>query len=107
MRWSQDQLIQTFVGQGLVYYLIISALNLTNVVIYFRINEAMASATPVVALNLLIPDILACRMILSLRASNKEHEEISQASAQVHGIWAVHETSIHTTRLNGVKVWRS
>jgi len=65
-KWYRNGLLITMITEGLGYFVLISALNLTNILIYFLVNSEVAAA--MVPFTLTLPNLLMCRLTLNLRS---------------------------------------
>jgi len=81
-------LLKTFVQEGIWYFLLISAANLANAIFYWQPNGVMSAL--LIPLSVIFPDIVVCRMILSLRSRGVRHT--SEHTPSTHGQYS------HTTR---------
>ncbi|KAG8946300.1 hypothetical protein FRC04_011930 [Tulasnella sp. 424] len=72
-------LLKTFVSEGLWYFVLISAANLCNAIFYWQPKQVMSAL--LIPLSVMFPDVLACRMILSLRERGMRHASGHNTSA--------------------------
>ncbi|KAF9270645.1 hypothetical protein L218DRAFT_969139 [Marasmius fiardii PR-910] len=67
---SNSRLIQTFLREGVFYYILISIANLINGIFYLQPRQAMSAIN--IPLSVMMAPILACRLILDLRERGSE-----------------------------------
>ncbi|KAH9065834.1 hypothetical protein EDB87DRAFT_1593350 [Lactarius vividus] len=65
-----SRLIQTFLREGVFYYLLISIANLINGIFYLQPRQAMSAIN--IPLSVMLSPVLACRLILDLRERGSE-----------------------------------
>ncbi|CAL1694094.1 unnamed protein product [Somion occarium] len=65
-----SRLIQTFLREGVFYYLLISVANLVNGIFYLQPRQAISAIC--IPLSVMLAPILACRLILDLRERGSE-----------------------------------
>ncbi|KAF8215851.1 hypothetical protein K438DRAFT_1914743 [Mycena galopus ATCC 62051] len=65
-----SRLIQTFLREGVFYYILISIANLVNGIFYLQPRQVMSAIN--IPLSVMMPPILACRLILDLRERGSE-----------------------------------
>ncbi|KAJ8523347.1 hypothetical protein ONZ45_g209 [Pleurotus djamor] len=65
-----SRLIQTFLREGVFYYLLISIANLINGVFYLQPRQAISAIN--IPLSVMLAPVLACRLILDLRERGSE-----------------------------------
>jgi len=63
---KSSKLTRVFVREGFGYYILISAINLTNTIYYFLPNSMGSIPSP---LSFLFANVIACRLLLSLRST--------------------------------------
>ncbi|KAF8506799.1 hypothetical protein F5888DRAFT_1645398 [Russula emetica] len=65
-----SRLIQTFLREGVFYYLLISIANLVNGIFYLQPRQAISAIN--IPLSVMLSPVLACRLILDLRQRGSE-----------------------------------
>jgi len=65
-----SMLIQTFIREGVFYYILISIANLVNGIFYLQPRQAMSAIC--IPLSVFLSPVLACRLILDLRERGAE-----------------------------------
>ncbi|KAI9512487.1 hypothetical protein F5148DRAFT_1162119 [Russula earlei] len=65
-----SHLIQTFLREGVFYYLLISIANLVNGIFYLQPRQAISAIN--IPLSVMLSPVLACRLILDLRERGSE-----------------------------------
>ncbi|KAI5897988.1 uncharacterized protein SCHCODRAFT_02528990 [Schizophyllum commune H4-8] len=65
-----SRLIQTFIREGVFYYIMISIANLVNGVFYLQPRQVMSAIN--IPLSVMMGPVLACRLILDLRERGSE-----------------------------------
>jgi len=65
-----SRLIQTFLREGVFYYLLISVANLINGIFYLQPRQAISAIC--IPLSVMLAPLLACRLILDLRERGSE-----------------------------------
>ncbi|KAI0756567.1 hypothetical protein C8Q80DRAFT_1264608 [Daedaleopsis nitida] len=65
-----SRLIQTFLREGVFYYILISIANLVNGIFYLQPRQAISAIC--IPLSVMLSPILACRLILDLRERGSE-----------------------------------
>ncbi|KAH9858241.1 hypothetical protein C2E23DRAFT_880880 [Lenzites betulinus] len=65
-----SQLIQTFLREGVFYYILISFANLINGIFYLQPRQAISAIC--IPLSVMLSPVLACRLILDLRERGSE-----------------------------------
>ncbi|VDB87915.1 unnamed protein product [Peniophora sp. CBMAI 1063] len=68
---SASQTIQVFLKEGFFYYFFISGANLMNGIFYFQPHSEMSAI--MIPLSIMLSPILACRMIIDIRARADSH----------------------------------
>ncbi|CDO73180.1 hypothetical protein BN946_scf185007.g235 [Trametes cinnabarina] len=74
-----SQLIQTFLREGVFYYILISFANLVNGIFYLQPRQAISAIC--IPLSVMLSPILACRLILDLR--ERGSETVSQSTGTI------------------------
>ncbi|KAH7102969.1 hypothetical protein BKA62DRAFT_698165 [Auriculariales sp. MPI-PUGE-AT-0066] len=67
---SMTDFTKMFIREGAIYFLAISAINIINA--YFNYQPNILMATVNVPMSLLLPNVLACRLVINLRATKKD-----------------------------------
>ncbi|GBE77625.1 hypothetical protein BKA93DRAFT_825417 [Sparassis latifolia] len=67
---TSSRLIQTFLREGVFYYLLISIANLVNGIFYLQPRPVMSAIC--IPLSVMLSPVLACRLILDLRERGSE-----------------------------------
>lgn len=67
---TTSPLVQTFLREGIFYFVLISIANLVNGIFYLQPRQAMSAIN--IPLSIMFADVLACRMILDLRERGYE-----------------------------------
>ncbi|KAJ3558974.1 hypothetical protein NM688_g620 [Phlebia brevispora] len=67
---SSSRLIQTFLREGVFYYILISIANLINGIFYLQPRQAISAIC--IPLSVMLSPVLACRLILDLRERGSE-----------------------------------
>ncbi|KDQ63226.1 hypothetical protein JAAARDRAFT_120933 [Jaapia argillacea MUCL 33604] len=67
---SSSRLIQTFLREGVFYYLLISIANLINGIFYLQPRQVISAIN--IPLSVMMSPLLACRLILDLRERGSE-----------------------------------
>ncbi|CAK5280651.1 unnamed protein product [Mycena citricolor] len=65
-----SRLIQTFIREGVFYYILISAANLINGIFYLQPRQVISAIN--IPLSVMMAPLLACRLILDLRERGSE-----------------------------------
>ncbi|KAF7303188.1 hypothetical protein MKEN_01282500 [Mycena kentingensis (nom. inval.)] len=73
-----SKLIQTFIREGVFYYLLISMANLVNGIFYLQPRQAIAAIN--IPLSVMLAPVLACRLILDLRERGSETTHHSEGT---------------------------
>ncbi|EJC98741.1 uncharacterized protein FOMMEDRAFT_96211, partial [Fomitiporia mediterranea MF3/22] len=76
---TNSPLIQTFLREGIFYFVLISIANLVNGIFYLQPKADMSAIN--IPLSIMLADVLACRMILDLR---QRGFEVSQPTVLTH-----------------------
>ncbi|KAL7285619.1 hypothetical protein ACG7TL_000723 [Trametes sanguinea] len=74
-----SRLIQTFLREGVFYYILISFANLVNGIFYLQPRQAISAIC--IPLSVMLSPILACRLILDLR--ERGSETVSQSTGTI------------------------
>ncbi|CCL98088.1 uncharacterized protein FIBRA_00082 [Fibroporia radiculosa] len=74
-----SRLIQTFIREGVFYYLLISVANLVNGIFYLQPRQVMSAIC--IPLSVMLAPILACHLILDLR--ERGSETVSQSAGTI------------------------
>jgi len=74
-----SRLIQTFIREGVFYYLLISIANLVNGIFYLQPRQVMSAIC--IPLSVMLAPVLACRLILDLR--ERGSETVSQSAGTI------------------------
>ncbi|KAL5535985.1 hypothetical protein ACEPAF_4079 [Sanghuangporus sanghuang] len=90
---AASPLIQTFLREGIFYFVFISIANLINGIFYLQPKAVMSAIN--IPLSIMFSDLLACRMILDLR---QRGYEISQPTVFTHTL------PLHTQTTDGTEV---
>ncbi|KAI0308119.1 hypothetical protein B0F90DRAFT_1621091, partial [Multifurca ochricompacta] len=84
-----SRLIQTFLREGVFYYLLISIANLINGIFYLQPRQAISAIN--IPLSVMLGPVLACRLILDLRERGSETVTHSDGHAfNSHGSRGLH-----------------
>ncbi|KAI0094256.1 hypothetical protein BDY19DRAFT_11232 [Irpex rosettiformis] len=67
---ASSRLIQTFLREGVFYYLLISIANLINGIFYLQPRQAISAIC--IPLSVMLSPVLACRLVLDLRQRGSE-----------------------------------
>ncbi|KAI0036597.1 hypothetical protein K488DRAFT_29210, partial [Vararia minispora EC-137] len=67
---SSSRLIQTFLREGVFYYILISIANLVNGIFYLQPHQVISAIN--IPLSVMLSPVLACRLILDLRERGSE-----------------------------------
>ncbi|KIP10082.1 hypothetical protein PHLGIDRAFT_272630 [Phlebiopsis gigantea 11061_1 CR5-6] len=67
---SSSRLIQTFLREGVFYYILISIANLINGIFYLQPRQSISAIC--IPLSVMLSPVLACRLILDLRERGSE-----------------------------------
>ncbi|KAG7452283.1 uncharacterized protein BT62DRAFT_295505 [Guyanagaster necrorhizus] len=67
---SSSRLIQTFIREGVFYYILISIANLINGIFYLQPRQVISAIN--IPLSVMMGPVLACRLILDLRERGSE-----------------------------------
>ncbi|OBZ68376.1 hypothetical protein A0H81_11628 [Grifola frondosa] len=67
---QSSRLIQTFLREGVFYYILISIANLVNGIFYLQPRQAISAIC--IPLSVMLSPVLACRLILDLRERGSE-----------------------------------
>ncbi|GJE87697.1 hypothetical protein PsYK624_037800 [Phanerochaete sordida] len=67
---ASSRLIQTFLREGVFYYLLISVANLINGIFYLQPRQSISAIC--IPLSVMLSPVLACRLILDLRQRGSE-----------------------------------
>ncbi|KIY73477.1 hypothetical protein CYLTODRAFT_485330 [Cylindrobasidium torrendii FP15055 ss-10] len=78
---SNSRLIQTFIREGVFYYILISIANLINGIFYLQPRTEMSAIN--IPLSVMLAPVLACRLILDLRERGSETVTHSEGSGLV------------------------
>ncbi|KAH9950928.1 hypothetical protein B0H21DRAFT_408752 [Amylocystis lapponica] len=70
-----SRLIQTFLREGIFYYMLISVANLVNGIFYLQPHAVMSAIC--IPLSVMLSPVLACRLVLDLRERGSETESQS------------------------------
>ncbi|KAI0673572.1 hypothetical protein C8Q78DRAFT_967987 [Trametes maxima] len=74
-----SRLIQTFLREGVFYYILISFANLVNGIFYLQPRQAISAIC--IPLSVMLSPVLACRLILDLR--ERGSETVSQSTGTI------------------------
>ncbi|EJF67084.1 hypothetical protein DICSQDRAFT_164921 [Dichomitus squalens LYAD-421 SS1] len=74
-----SRLIQTFLREGVFYYILISIANLVNGIFYLQPRQAISAIC--IPLSVMLSPVLACRLILDLR--ERGSETVSQSAGTI------------------------
>ncbi|KZT08530.1 uncharacterized protein LAESUDRAFT_723398 [Laetiporus sulphureus 93-53] len=74
-----SRLIQTFIREGVFYYLLISIANLVNGIFYLQPRQVMSAIC--IPLSVMLAPVLACHLILDLR--ERGSETVSQSAGTI------------------------
>ncbi|THH18409.1 hypothetical protein EW146_g2573 [Bondarzewia mesenterica] len=78
-----SRLIQTFLREGVFYYLLISIANLINGIFYLQPRQVISAIN--IPLSVMLSPVLACRLILDLRERGSETVAHSEGTVPVFG----------------------
>lgn len=73
-----SKLIQTFLGEGVFYYILISIANLINGIFYLQPRQVISALN--IPLSVMMAPVLACRLILDLRERGSEDHSHSEGT---------------------------
>ncbi|KAF8910175.1 hypothetical protein CPB84DRAFT_1672890 [Gymnopilus junonius] len=73
-----SRLIQTFLREGVFYYILISIANLINGVFYLQPRQVISAIN--IPLSVMLGPVLACRLILDLRERGSETVSLSEGT---------------------------
>ncbi|KAI0068075.1 hypothetical protein BV25DRAFT_514286 [Artomyces pyxidatus] len=76
-----SRLIQTFLREGVFYYLLISVANLINGIFYLQPRQVISAIN--IPLSVMLSPVLACRLILDLR--ERGSETVTHSDGHVYG----------------------
>ncbi|KAI0715111.1 hypothetical protein C8Q76DRAFT_795904 [Earliella scabrosa] len=74
-----SRLIQTFLREGVFYYILISVANLVNGIFYLQPRQTISAIC--IPLSVMLSPVLACRLILDLR--ERGSETVSQSTGSI------------------------
>ncbi|PCH34042.1 hypothetical protein WOLCODRAFT_141940 [Wolfiporia cocos MD-104 SS10] len=74
-----SRLIQTFIREGVFYYMLISVANLVNGIFYLQPRQVMSAIC--IPLSVMLAPVLACHLILDLR--ERGSETVSQSAGTI------------------------
>ncbi|KAI0937193.1 hypothetical protein AcV5_005150 [Taiwanofungus camphoratus] len=74
-----SRLVQTFLREGIFYYMLISIANLVNGIFYLQPKQVMSAIC--IPLSVMLGPVLACRLILDLR--ERGSETVSQSAGTI------------------------
>ncbi|KAF8560075.1 hypothetical protein OG21DRAFT_1400902 [Imleria badia] len=92
---ANSKLIQTFLREGVFYYILISIANLINGIFYLQPRQVISALN--IPLSVMMAPLLACRLILDLRERGAETVSHSEGT----GVGAFATKSGVTTSSNG------
>ncbi|TFK56715.1 hypothetical protein OE88DRAFT_1730177 [Heliocybe sulcata] len=81
---TSSRLIQTFLREGVFYYILISIANLINGIFYLQPRQVISAIN--IPLSVMMSPLLACRLILDLR--ERGSETIAQSSLGPFNAWS-------------------
>ncbi|KZT30879.1 hypothetical protein NEOLEDRAFT_1126534 [Neolentinus lepideus HHB14362 ss-1] len=81
---TSSRLIQTFLREGVFYYILISIANLINGIFYLQPRQAISAIN--IPLSVMMSPLLACRLILDLR--ERGSETIAQSTLGPFNAWS-------------------
>ncbi|KZV95947.1 hypothetical protein EXIGLDRAFT_833988 [Exidia glandulosa HHB12029] len=94
---------RAFLREGAAYFLAISCVNLLNVA--FNLQHAAPMADVNVPYSLVLPSLLACRLVINLRNLIPEHKSYGSVSSDSRRPWAYPSTDTENgTRISGYVV---
>lgn len=70
--------VKVFIREGIVYFIAISAVNLGNTIMVLQPNVILSGL--LATMSLLMPNLLACRLVINLRSMSEDHTAISRVS---------------------------